>query len=89
MYDHTDQESDPTIARMTAHHTARTAAAISACLKSLADEADQAGLDAVASFIDAAACLAAEEARRYHLDLKPFGRPNLVWSVSESESAKY
>lgn len=87
MYDHTDQDSDPAIAGMTAHHTARTAAAISACLTSLAEEADEAGLDAVASFIEAAARLAAEEARRYHLDLKPFSRPNLVWSVSEAETA--
>ena len=54
MYDHAEQDSDPALAGMTAHHTARTAGAIAACLNSLAEEADQAGLSAVASFIEAA-----------------------------------
>lgn len=87
MYDHAEQDSDPALAGMTAHHTARTAGAIAACLNSLAEEADQAGLSAVASFIEAAAHLAEEEARVYRLDLKPFSRPNLVWSAPTSESA--
>lgn len=87
MYDHVDQESDPALTGMTAHHTARTAAAIAACLSSLAEEADEAGLRAVASFIEAAAHLAQEEARTYRLDLKPFSRPNLIWSAPAPESA--
>lgn len=87
MYDHSDQGSDPALAGMSAHHTARTAAAIAACLNSLAEEADQAGLGAVASFIEAAAHLAEEEARAYRMDLKPFSHPNLVWSAPAPESA--
>lgn len=86
MYDHASQKGDPTITE-TDHHAARTAVAIAACLNALAEEADQVGLNAVATFIEAAAHLAQEEAR----SLQPagpqlFGRPSLVWTAPEPET---
>ncbi len=90
MYDHANQDGDPAIAGVTAYHSARTASAIAACLTALADEAAEAGLQAVAVFIEAAATMAGEEAQRLRplAEAAPvFARPSLVWSAPPPESA--
>jgi hypothetical protein len=85
MYDHAEQDSDPAAA-LTAHQTARTAAAIAACLVSLSEEATEVGLASLAVFIGAAADFAQKEAaQRAHSALQPYGRPSLIWSAPEPD----
>ncbi|MFY8106927.1 MAG: hypothetical protein ACOVKO_08410 [Elstera sp.] len=88
MYDHAEQDLDSATRALTTHQSARTAAAIAACLASLADEASEVGLAALSVFITAAADLAQQEAtQRASVAFQPYGRPSLIWSAPPPEQA--
>ncbi len=86
MYDHADEDLDPAIRTTNTHQSARTAAAIAACLASLADEASAVGLAGLSVFIAAAADLAQQEAaQRASTAFQPYGGPSLIWSAPPPE----
>jgi hypothetical protein len=88
MYDHAEGDADPAMRATHTHHdqSARTAAAIAACLISLADEASDVGLADLSVFIAAAANLAQQEAaQRTSAMFQPGARPSLVWSAPPPE----